>query len=290
MVETTPNPLYLQVVATAPTEVQSAVALLEKSLFVKAGELLDRVTIAAKDSSGKVNWVVLDPIYHSILVKTAVAIVKANSSNHSMASTKEALFVFLLGIINGKPQSGFFASKEAENKSNRAKHERKQLACKQSRAANTEGDTFPPPPPPPPHSHISNSSPPHKETTLTLDEEDNEQLLNHSTDKPQGEERHQCADSDSESPDSFSQNFLRLVQEIRKQENRPPTATDQAYTATTSPTDRRASQEAHSQEMKRTLNDEFKPAKVATTRTQARKLKMQNPSTRATRTSTRPGT
>ncbi|KAI9462802.1 hypothetical protein BJY52DRAFT_1210586 [Lactarius psammicola] len=103
-------------VATVATEVQSAVAYLEKSLFVRASELLARVTVAAKDASGKVNWVTLDSAYHSVLVKTAVAVVKTNGPNHSVASIKEALFIFLLDVLNGKPQSGFLASKEVKTR------------------------------------------------------------------------------------------------------------------------------------------------------------------------------
>lgn len=135
---TTPAANRKLFVATAATEVESAVAYLEKSLFIRASELLARVTVAAKDASGKVNWVTLDSVYHSVLVKTAVAVVKTNGPNHSVASIKEALFIFLLGVLNGKPQSGFFASKEAESKSNRANRERKRLARKRSRAAKRE--------------------------------------------------------------------------------------------------------------------------------------------------------
>ncbi|KAH9068428.1 hypothetical protein EDB83DRAFT_2376463, partial [Lactarius deliciosus] len=107
------------------TFLESAVAYLEKSLFIRASELLARVMVAAKDASGKVNWVTLDSVYHSVLVKTAVG----------RPSIKEALFIFLLGVLNGKPQSGFFASKEVESKSNRANRERKRLARKRSQSA-----------------------------------------------------------------------------------------------------------------------------------------------------------
>lgn len=127
-------------VATVPTEVKSALTALEKNLFVRASELLARVTVAAKDANGQISWVTLEPTYHSVLVKTAIEAVKASGSSHCAASVKEALFTFLLVILNGRPQEKFFASKEVESKSNRANRERKRLARKRSRAAKRERD------------------------------------------------------------------------------------------------------------------------------------------------------
>lgn len=92
----------------APDHVQAVVIILEKNLFVRASELWNKTTIAAKDAGGRVKWVTLDPRYHAILVRTAIATVKANGPNVSIASIKEALFVYLLDIINGKPQQNFF--------------------------------------------------------------------------------------------------------------------------------------------------------------------------------------
>ncbi|KAH6914960.1 hypothetical protein BKA70DRAFT_560664 [Coprinopsis sp. MPI-PUGE-AT-0042] len=129
-----------RLVATVPTEAESALTALEKSLFVRASELLARVTVAAKDENGRICWVTLEPAYHSVLVKTAVAAVKASGPSHCVASIKEALFTFLLAILNGRPQDKFLASKEVESKTNRANRERKRLARKRSRAAKRERD------------------------------------------------------------------------------------------------------------------------------------------------------
>jgi hypothetical protein len=98
---------------TPQTKEQSAVTLLERCLFVRTSELLNKVTVSAKDASVKVKWVTLDqldPSYHSVLVRTAMAVIKLSSSNHFVAFTKEALFIFLLDILNGKPQTGFLTS------------------------------------------------------------------------------------------------------------------------------------------------------------------------------------
>ena len=48
-------------VATAPAVVQTIVTLLEKSLFVKASELVEKVTVAAKDANGRVRWLTGHP-------------------------------------------------------------------------------------------------------------------------------------------------------------------------------------------------------------------------------------
>ncbi|KAF8267316.1 hypothetical protein EI94DRAFT_1701075 [Lactarius quietus] len=92
----------------APSEVQSALSALEKNLFVRAKDLLDQVAITTKDTKGTVNWIMLNSKYHSVLVRTAIATAKANGSKHSIASIKEALFAFLLNILNGKTQQNFF--------------------------------------------------------------------------------------------------------------------------------------------------------------------------------------
>ncbi|KAF8256799.1 hypothetical protein EI94DRAFT_1710187 [Lactarius quietus] len=103
-------------------QLQSLVTFLEDHLFVRTSDLIARVIVITKNTSGKMNWVTLDPVYHSILVKAAVAAAKANSLNHSVASIKEALFIFLLDHVNRKQQANFFVSQEleVENKTQKA--------------------------------------------------------------------------------------------------------------------------------------------------------------------------
>lgn len=145
-------------------EVHSALHLLEKNLFVRASELLIKVTIATKEPSGRIKWVTLDPSYHSILVRTAIATVKANGNGtlHSVASIKEALFIFLLDILNGKPQHRFFSQAEQEQDTGRGtNHKPTQPIQKVSRTPNSKPSTTPQPlpQPPPPHTHILRSHP-----------------------------------------------------------------------------------------------------------------------------------
>lgn len=144
--------------------VHSALHLLKKNLFVRASKLLIKVTIAAKEPSGRIKWVTLDPSYHSILVRTAIATVKPNRNGtlHSVASIKEALFIFLLNILNGKPQHCFFSQAEQEQDTGRGtNHKPMQPIRKVSRTPNSKPSTTPQPlpQPPPPHTHILRSHP-----------------------------------------------------------------------------------------------------------------------------------
>ncbi len=271
MVEDAPN--YTSF-TTAPTEIQSAAAYLEKSLFIGAGELVTRVTVAAKDANGKIYWVNLDPAYHSVLVKTTIDVIKTNGPKHSVASIKKALFIVLLNVLNGKPQAGFFTSKEAEGKSTRTNPRHNQPTHKRSRPSKRER-----------HSR-GHSTDPH------LYENDSAPL-NEPMPIPKEKNDGQCTDDpdDEASSDDEHHNFRKLLHEMRRRETLPAAPPNPpTHITTTSPTDRRASQEAHHpQGMKRIMNDEPRSAKVAITRAQARKPKTQGPSIKATRTSTRLG-
>ena len=89
-------------------EVQVAVGTLEENLFINAGKLQSKISIATKDPRGWIGWVTFDPAYHSKLVKTAIAVAKATSPNLSVTSIKEARFTFIINILNRKPQQDFF--------------------------------------------------------------------------------------------------------------------------------------------------------------------------------------
>ncbi|KAF8460757.1 hypothetical protein BDZ91DRAFT_413623 [Kalaharituber pfeilii] len=117
----------------------TVLSVLGKALFVRASELLARTTLAAKGKDGKVFWLTLEPVFHSQLLQTVIAVAK----HHGLDTTpvevlKSTLFDFLLDILNGCPQQDFFSKKEVESKGNRANRERKRLARKRSRAAKRE--------------------------------------------------------------------------------------------------------------------------------------------------------
>ncbi|KAF8241188.1 hypothetical protein K440DRAFT_637797 [Wilcoxina mikolae CBS 423.85] len=126
------------VVAAMEQKRVSARDMLNKCLFVRTSDLLVKITSAAKSVDGKFFWVTLDKQYHSVLVKTALAIASRSELTFPIGLLKEELFSHLLQILNGEPQSDFFCSQKIEAKANRANRERKRLARKRSRAAARE--------------------------------------------------------------------------------------------------------------------------------------------------------
>jgi hypothetical protein len=127
------------------------VIILERNLYVRASELWNKTAIVAKDASGRVKWITLDPRYHSILVRTAIATVRANGPSHSIATVKEAVFVYLLDIINGKLQRNFFTRSEGEKGSIKEIRRDRQPDHKRNQATSREEGTPSPAGPHPTH-------------------------------------------------------------------------------------------------------------------------------------------
>ena len=143
-------------------------------MFIKVSDLQARVMITAKDAneSERISWVTLDPVYHSKLVRTAIAAAKANGLKHSIASIKEALFTFLLDILNGKPQKGFFTKLEPKRDNRRGStrdHTHPTRPARKGSQTSNHNDEqgnapplppSPPPPPLPPRTRKLGSEPP----------------------------------------------------------------------------------------------------------------------------------
>jgi hypothetical protein len=111
---------------------------LEKCLFVRASEVIARTVVATKGVEGQITWLTLEREFHHQLVTTAFAVCKRNTLITTNQEVKVALFDFLLGVVNGRPQSDFFDAKKTEARSNRANRERKRLGRKRARAAKRE--------------------------------------------------------------------------------------------------------------------------------------------------------
>jgi hypothetical protein len=109
--------------------------ILEKCLFVRASEVIARTVAATKDAESEIIWLTLEREFHHLLVTTVFAICKRNALLATNQEVKEALFDFLLGVVNGRPQSD---AKKIEARSNRANRERKRLSRKRARAAKRE--------------------------------------------------------------------------------------------------------------------------------------------------------
>ena len=157
-------------------EIQSTVAMLEESMFIRPSDLLARVMVAAKDTNSRISWVTFDPAYHSVLVRMAIATTKANGLKHSTASIKEALFNFLLDILNGKPQKAFFTKLEPGRMTRMVstrdhKHTRPHQKGNQANNNKDNSNNSPlppsPPPPPPPPTCTTGSEPPDRPQPTT---------------------------------------------------------------------------------------------------------------------------
>jgi hypothetical protein len=117
----------------------------------------------------------LDSAYHSLLIQTAITSAKADGPKHSIASIKEALFIFLLDILNRMPQQSFFIQPELERISRRDHtkdhHNHRRPVWKGSQTTNRNNEA-PPPSSPPPVTQISEPSTlqlPDKHTPIPAD-------------------------------------------------------------------------------------------------------------------------
>ena len=107
-------------------------------MFVRASELLARTVAASRDGDGKIFWLELERDFHHKVVTIDFAVCKKNDVQALTCDLKVALFDFLLGVVNGRPQPASFDAKEVEARSNRANREMKRLARKRARAARRE--------------------------------------------------------------------------------------------------------------------------------------------------------
>jgi hypothetical protein len=96
-------------------EIKQSLEILERCLFVRASELIARTVLATKGLDGKIVWLTLEKEFYHQLVTTAFAVCKRNQLIVTNQEMKSALFDFLLGVINGRPQSDFFDAKKTDS-------------------------------------------------------------------------------------------------------------------------------------------------------------------------------
>lgn len=94
---------------------------------------MDHVTEAVKDDNGRIEWVTLDPGFHSHLVKSAMKL-----SDVGGAIVKRTMFVFILELLNSDSGNSFFELKDGAAAEERAHHEKRRIARKLARAAKRE--------------------------------------------------------------------------------------------------------------------------------------------------------
>ena len=72
-------------------------------MFVRASELLARTGAASRDGDGKIFWLELERDFHHKVVTIAFTVYKKNDVQALTCDLKVALFDFLLGVVNGRP-------------------------------------------------------------------------------------------------------------------------------------------------------------------------------------------
>ena len=85
--------------------------ILNSSLFINLETLLSNIVFAAKDAEGRVAWVALEPEYRGKLVRAASSLMHLHGvgMRGQAALVENALFTFLLQILNGASQKDFFS-------------------------------------------------------------------------------------------------------------------------------------------------------------------------------------
>jgi hypothetical protein len=86
--------------------------IIETNLFVDADSLLANITAATKGPDGLLDWIELKPKLHGSLVKCATRLVSRHTTTFNIASAKEALFTFLINLLNGTSRTPFLEKTE----------------------------------------------------------------------------------------------------------------------------------------------------------------------------------
>ncbi|KAJ8587741.1 hypothetical protein M405DRAFT_863489 [Rhizopogon salebrosus TDB-379] len=86
--------------------------IIETNLFVDADSLLANITAATKGPDGLLDWIELKPKLHGSLVKCATRLVSRHTTTFNIASAKEALFTFLINLLNGTSCTPFLEKTE----------------------------------------------------------------------------------------------------------------------------------------------------------------------------------
>ncbi|KAG2108753.1 uncharacterized protein F5147DRAFT_836967 [Suillus discolor] len=108
-------------------------------LFISQSDLVGHTVMATKSEMGQFTWLTLRPVYHSMVVKTALCTLFGDHYYPRLVNKiKSVLFVYLLEVANEEAPDAFFALEKGSTTHNRANREKKRLARKRSRAAKRE--------------------------------------------------------------------------------------------------------------------------------------------------------
>ncbi|RXW21613.1 hypothetical protein EST38_g4253 [Candolleomyces aberdarensis] len=104
-------------------------------MHIARTKLVEHTVIAQKDDRGAFSWVEFDAPFHSHLVKCSLALVDKPAQP---AMVKQAMFVFILELLNREATDSFFDLQRGKTRDNRAQREQKRLVRKRARAAKRE--------------------------------------------------------------------------------------------------------------------------------------------------------
>jgi hypothetical protein len=104
----------------------SLTEIIETNLFVDVDSLSANIVIATKSPDGLIDWIELKPEFHCSIVKCVLRLISKHTANFKTASAKEALFPFLIKLLNGRATcTAFFHETKTTMLSKRANRKRK---------------------------------------------------------------------------------------------------------------------------------------------------------------------
>jgi hypothetical protein len=103
----------------------SIIEIFEVNLFVDVDSLLANIVIATKSPDGLIDWIELKPEFHGSLVKCALRLVSKHTETFKTASAKEALFPFLINLLNSRDTCTALFHKNTATASKRTNREKK---------------------------------------------------------------------------------------------------------------------------------------------------------------------
>jgi hypothetical protein len=115
--------------------------IFRRQWFLSRDHILPQVVSAQKTKEGRIFWVELAPQFHTSLVGHALRVLQTQPHPVPVAKVKWVLFVFLIELIEGAPQTGYFDLRkdDPEKKAVRADTRRRKNARRKARTAAAEG-------------------------------------------------------------------------------------------------------------------------------------------------------
>ncbi|KAJ8587049.1 hypothetical protein M405DRAFT_327145 [Rhizopogon salebrosus TDB-379] len=108
------------------TTTHAVMVILEANLFVDVNSLLANIVIATKSPDGLIDWIELKPELHGSLVKCVLRLVSKHTETFKTASAKEALFPFLINLLNSRDTcTTLFPQKKTATAAKRANRKKK---------------------------------------------------------------------------------------------------------------------------------------------------------------------